>query len=140
MIMKNLFLILLSMGLIYGASAQKINSGGTYYSRPRVSISVGAYSPFYYPYYRYGYSPFAYGYGFGYGFPYYGYDRPYRPSKLDLKIEDIKKDYQDKIWSVRNDESLSGKEKRKEVRNLKQERDKVVLEARKDYYHAPKSN
>ena len=139
MIMKKLFLILLSMGLIYGASAQKIIARGTYYARPRVSVAVGAYAPFY-PYYGFGYSPFAYGYGFGYGYPSYGYHQPYRPSKLDLKIEDIKKDYQDKIWSVKKDESLSGKEKRKEVRNLKQERDQAVLDARKNYYHAPKSN
>jgi len=137
--MKKLFLILLTLGVVYGASAQKIRGGATYYSRPRVSVAVGAYSPFY-PYYGFGYAPFAYGYGYGYGNPYYGYNRPYRPSKLDLKIEDIKKDYQDKIWSVRNDESLSGKEKRKEIRNLKHERDQVVVDERKNYYHAPKSN
>jgi|SRR6478735_1471962 len=137
--MKKLFLILLSMALIYGASAQKIIAGGHYYTRPRVSVSVGTYAPFY-PYYGFGYSPFAYGYGFGYGYPYYGYHQPYRPSKLDLQVEDIKKDYQDKIWSVKNDKSLSGKEKRKEVRNLKQERDQAVLDARKNYYRAPKSN
>jgi len=135
--MKKLFLILFTLGLVYSVSAQKIKGGATYYSRPRVSVSVGAYSPFY-PYYGFEYAPFAYGYGYGY--PYYGYNRPYRPSKLDLKIEDIKKDYQDKIWSVRNDESLSGKEKRTEVRNLKHERDQAVVDARKNYYHAPRSN
>jgi len=133
--MKKLFLILLTLGLVYGASAQKVSRGGVYYSRPRVSVSMGAYAPFY-PYYGFGYAPFAY----GYGYPFYGYNMPYRPSKLDLKIEDIKKDYQDKIWSVKKDESLSGKEKRNEIRNLKKERDETVLDARKNYYHAPKSN
>jgi hypothetical protein len=30
--------------------------------------------------------------------------------------------------------------KEKEIRNLKHERDQVVVDERKNYYHAPKSN
>ena len=72
MTMKKLFLILLSMGLIFGASAQKFRGGGTYV-KPRVVAPVRVYSPYYAPFYapyRYAYSPFAFGYGFGYGYPY----------------------------------------------------------------------
>ncbi len=49
-------------------------------------------------------------------------------------------DYKNKIWSVRNDEGLSGKEKRKEVRNLKTERELAIVDARRNYYRAPRSN
>ena len=123
------------MGLFYGASAQKYYRVAPphYYASPRVSVAVGGYVPIY-PYYGFGYAPFGYGYGYP---PYYGYSHPYRPSKLDLKIEDIKKDYQDKIYSVKHDKTLTGKERRNEVRNLKLERDEAVADARKNYYHAP---
>ena len=125
------------MGLVLGASAQKVIRGGGvrggYYApRPRVSVGVGlgygfGYSPFY--------SPFGYGYPYGYG-PYgYGYNRSSRPSRLDLQVEDIKLDYADRIKSVRADESLTRKERRHEISGLKIERDKAVVQAKKDYYY-----
>jgi hypothetical protein len=104
-------LILLSMGLIYGASAQRFRRRN-YYARPRVSVSVGICSLL--PLLWLQMFSFYLRIWFGSGYPYYGYHQPYRPSKLDLKVEDIKKDYQDKIWSV-NDKNLSGKEKKRSV-------------------------
>jgi hypothetical protein len=91
---------------------------------PRTTFIAGTYFPFYY-------SPLYYG-----TYPYYGYP-PYwyhRPTKLDLQIEDIKNDYEEKIWSARHDKTLSGKERRKEVRELKHERDHEIIEAERNYY------
>src|SRR5450631_3008467 len=98
--MKKLMIIVMCLGLVFGAAAQQghkvvgVYHGGVYTFRPRVA--VGFYSPFY--------SPF--GYGFPYwGLPYAGY-YPYgggysRPSNLQRKEEDIRLDYADKIYSVR---------------------------------------
>jgi hypothetical protein len=126
--MKKLFIIALSLGLATGVSAQRYfhGGGGYHYAGPRVSIGIGGYAPFY-PYY--GFSPFyayprPYGYGAG----------GYRPSKLALKIEDIKNDYADKIWSAKHDTSLSRKERRKMVHQLKHERDQAITDAKRNYY------
>jgi hypothetical protein len=133
--MKQLFIMMVSLGLAFGAAAQgHPRVGAVRVVRPRVAI-VGAYAPFY-PAYGLGY-----GYGFGYN-PFYGYGyspfyRPYRPSKLDLQIEDIRNDYQDRIWSVRNDKDLSRKERRQKVHELKHERDAAIIDAKRNYYHTP---
>lgn len=99
--------------------------GGGFY-RPRTTIVVGGggyYSPFY--------SPF----GFGYGYPYYPYATvASRPTKLDMEVNDIKNDYADKIESVRLDRTLSGKQRREQVRAFKRQRDNAVLEAKRNYY------
>jgi len=97
--------------------------GGGYY-RPRTTVVVGGgfYSPFY--------SPFGY-----YGYPYYPYARvATQPTKLDMQVADIKNDYADKIASVRLDRTLTGKERREQVRAFRRERDSAVLEARRNYY------
>ena len=111
--MKKLLIILLSLGLASGVSAQRghLGGGGGYFYRPHVSVGFGAYSPFY---------------------PYYGYSA--RPTKLTLQIEDIKNDYRDKIWSARQDKSISRKQKREKIHELKQERDRTILEAKRNYY------
>ncbi|HET9825748.1 MAG TPA: hypothetical protein VFP87_10445 [Chitinophagaceae bacterium] len=123
--MKKIFVILLSMAIVVGASAQK-HIGGHYYRyyRPRTSIVV---SGGYYPYY-----PMSYNYGY-WGAPYY-YDRV--PSKLALEIEDIQSDYKDRIWSVRHDDQLSKKERRQQVRELKSERDRAIRDAERNYYRS----
>lgn len=120
--------IIIAVGLTAAASAQKVAVGirghfgsGVYY-RPRTTFVVGAYAPLYPRYY---YDPFFYG-------PSYRYYN--RPTKLDLEIADIKNDYDDKIWSARQDKSLSGKERRKEIRELKHERDQAIHNAEVDYY------
>ncbi len=124
--MKKLLVILLSLGLVATASAQHRFHGGSFrYSGPRISVGIGAFGPFY-PSYGFGYSP------------YYAYPQPYaynyRPSKLALKIEDVKSDYADRIWSAKNDDSLSRKEKRKLVHQLKYERDQAIIDAKRNYY------
>jgi hypothetical protein len=128
--MKTVSLIIIcALGLTFHASAQKvIRATPRYYPRSHVSVGVGfgtwaPYSPYYYnPWYAY---PPGYGYGYGYR---------QRPTKLDMEIEDIQLDYKDRIWSARHDESLSRKERRQKVHELKHERDNEILQAKKDYY------
>ena len=121
--MKKLIVIMVALVLTLGAFAQK--RGGVYY-RPRTYVVVGGgfgypyYSPFYNPWYYPGY----------YGPGYY-----HRPTKLDMQIADIKSDYSDKIWSAKHDTSLSRKERRVEVRRLKRERDKEIMEAKRNYHN-----
>jgi hypothetical protein len=124
--MKKVIAIVFAFVAITSVSAQKvIRGGGGYYRRP--VVVVGAYAPLY-PYYGlYGY-PYMYPYGYGYD-GYYG-----RPSKLDMQIADIRHDYEDRIASVRMDKSMTGKERRDKIRDLRHERDKEVDNARADYY------
>ena len=126
--MKTIAIIICALGLTMSASAQKvIRAVPHYYPRTRVSVGVGlGYGYGYYPYW--GYSPF-YGYP-----PYYGYDYYNRPTKLDLEIQDIRNDYKDKIWSARHDTSISRKDRRQKVHELKHERDQEILDAKRNYY------
>jgi hypothetical protein len=121
--MKKVLIGMISLALTGTASAQHFH-GGSVYSRPHVIISTG-----FYPYY---------GFGFGFNplFPYYPYARPYnnRPSKLDLQIMDIKNDYKDRIWSVKHDASLTRKERKGKVHELKVERDNEINDLKKNYY------
>jgi hypothetical protein len=122
--MKKLLIILFSIGLAVGASAQHRVVGG-HFVRPRVTI-IGGYAPVY-PYYSMGY---------GFGYPFYNYPPYYtpQPSKLDLEIEDIKNDYNDRIWSVKHDDALAKADKKAKVRELKHERDMAVEDAKRNYY------
>ncbi|RFM25703.1 hypothetical protein DXN05_23625 [Deminuibacter soli] len=125
-----MMIVLLSLALVTGASAQRGGhfSGGYHgggFVGPRTTVVVGAgyYSPFYSPW------------GFYYGYPLYPYGEAYhRPTRLDIQVSDIKNDYADKISSVKLDNTLSGKERRQKVRQLRRERDETILQARKDYY------
>lgn len=120
--MKKLLIIVAAIGLAYSASAVPIPHGGRFYhSRPHVVVSAGIYSPFY-PYYGY---PF-------YPYPAFGYAE--RPTRLDLKIEDIQNDYKDKIWSARHDKSLSRHERKSTVEQLKHERDQAIIDTKRNYY------
>jgi len=133
--MKKLMVIVVALGLAMGASAQRFGHGGggrgfggghVYIAPPRVAIGIGAYSPFY--------SPFGY-YPYGYGYAPYGYNNGYgRPSKLQVQIEDIKNEYSDKIYSAKHDDSLSRKERRKVVHQLRSERDQAINDAKRNYY------
>jgi hypothetical protein len=95
-----------------------------------VSPSIGfGYSPYYGS--AFGYSPFGYS---PFGSP-YGYNNSYnRPSRLDMKVSDIKADYKDKIKSARHDESISRDERKKIVAQLKSERDKSIHDLKANYY------
>jgi hypothetical protein len=128
--MKKLLIVLFTMGLAMGASAQKyVRGGGFHYSRgPRVFVGVGAgFSPFY-SYNPYG--PWGYPYGGGYG-PRYSA----RPSRLELQVQDIKLDYADRIKSVRMDRALKGRDRRQTIRQLKTERDRSIVDAKRNYYY-----
>lgn len=120
--MKKLFVILLSMIIVIGASAQK--GGGVHYYRPRTHVIVGV-GAGYYPYYPF-YGPYSY-----WGYPvYYG-----RPSRLEIKVQDIKNDYKDRIWSVRHDDRLTKSQKRSEIHQLKSERENAIRDAERDYHN-----
>ena len=125
--MKKLLIILLIVtGVSVSASAQHRYYGYRSYPRSHVVVSVGR--PIY-PYYGYSgyYDPFYYPYRSGYYL---------RPSQLDLKIEDIRNDYQDKIWSAKNDNSLSRAERKRIVHRLKYERDQAINQAKRNYYRS----
>ncbi|MBN8836069.1 MAG: hypothetical protein J0I09_02325 [Sphingobacteriia bacterium] len=127
--MKKLSIVMLLLSFVITASAQRKFYGGGYY-RPRTVVVQS-----YYPSYGYG---LGWGLGWGLGYGYYGY--PYyanpiiRPSKLDNEIATINHDYDQKIASARMDKSLTRKQRRQEVRQLKSERNNAIDEARKNYY------
>ena len=121
--MKKLFVILLSMILVISASAQRGHGAGHYYYRPHTRVVVGVGAGYYpYPYYPYDY---------GFYRPYY-----YRPSGLQLEIEDIQADYRDRIWSVKHDNSLSRRERRERVHELKSQREEAIRDAERNYYRS----
>lgn len=112
------------MMIVMSVSAQRKYGGGHYYvPRTRVVVGVGA---GYYPWY----SPYGY-LGYPYGYPFYG-----RPSRLELKVEDIRADYRDRIWSARHDKSLLRSERKKEVHQLKSDRDAAVRDAERNYHRS----
>ncbi len=115
-------IILFSLGLTVAASAQ--HYGHRVYVRPRVVVGVGAYAPFA-PYWGYGYYPW--------GVPYGSYYSA-RSSRLEMKVQDIKADYKDRIWSARHDKTLSRAQRKQEVHQLKHERDEAIIQARRNYY------
>jgi hypothetical protein len=132
--MKKILVVIFCLGLTYFASAQKVRSVAVYHSvhafRPSFGFGVGYYPPFY--------SPFGF-YGLPYG-AYYPYGNMYsRPSKLQKEEEDIKSDYGDRIYSVRQDDSLTNKQKRQEVRSLKKQRDQEIHELVTSYHKQPKN-
>lgn len=123
--MKKLVIIMVAVLLTMGATAQK-HGGITVRPRTYVIVGGGFYSPFYSPFYN------------PWNYPgYYRNTFHYRPTKLDMQVADIKNDYSDKIWSARHDNSLTRKERRQEVRRLKLERDKVIMDAKMNYHRTP---
>ncbi|OLY95669.1 hypothetical protein BUE76_00155 [Cnuella takakiae] len=91
-----------------------------------VGLGIGSYAPF-------GYYNRGFGYNSYFGNPYGSYNR-YRPSKLDLQVQDLPNEYKDRRWSVRQDRSLSRQQRKGWVRNLKYEEEKAIQEARSSYY------
>jgi hypothetical protein len=121
--MKKLLVIsVLSLAVVFSASAQRFSHGvGVgFYTGPRVIVGGGwgFYAPLY-PYWAY--PPYGYGY--------------YRPmSRLDMQIQDIRHDYSEKIASVKQDKSLTHKQRRQQVRALKHDRDLAIDDAKRNYY------
>jgi hypothetical protein len=56
-----------------------------------------------------------------------------------MQIQDIKNDFQQRIYSARSDKSLKGKARRQKVRELRNERDHEINQARIDYYKTPRN-
>ncbi len=129
--MKKLVILVVAMGIFSAVAAAGPQSRGYVkggYYRPHTVIVRGYYDPFYSPYY-----------GWGFGYPYYMYPYGYpsaapRPSKLDQEIADLEHDYSQKISSVRMDKSLSGKERRAHIKNLRAARRDAIDKAKMDYY------
>lgn len=151
---KKLLIILFSLGLAYGASAQRggghFAGGGGFHGggfhgggyAPRTYVGVGIGLGYGFGSWGYGYSPFGwYGpwgpWGMAYP-PYYGYGA--MPSRLALQIEDIKNDYNAQIKDVRHDKSVPRKERRERIDQLKHDRDAAVIDARKNYYYNSRRN
>jgi hypothetical protein len=140
--MKKLLIVLLSAGLALGASAQRGGhvSGGGFVYRPHVVVGVGlgyGYGP-YFPYYGWG-GPWGFGYPY-YPYPPYYYGYGAMPSQLAYQVDGIKTDYQAQIKDTRHDKSLTHKEKRQRISQLKHDRDQAVVQARKDYYYNSRKN
>lgn len=129
--------MMMSIAMISSISAQRHGSGfhrGSVLYVPRVSVGYGG-----------GFGN-GIGLGYGVGYPYFGYPfygvNPYgykapKQSKLTNEIENLKSDYADKIYSARNATDLDGKQRRAEVRQLKQERDNTINNLRNNYYKTP---
>lgn len=148
---KKLFIILFSLGLAYGASAQK---GGH-------AFAGGGFHGGYYgrAYYAPAYVGVGYGYGFGlgwglgwgypgwygpwygpYAYPPYYYGRGPMPSQLSEQIDGIKSDYKQQIKDVKHDKSLPKSEREQRINQLEQQRDAAITQARHDYYYNSMKN
>ena len=121
--MKKLLAILLICGLSYTASAQHGRVGG-HRTHSRVSVGIGIGSHYSYGHSRF-HSPFN-------SYPYRSYNYN-RPTGLDLEIQDINNEYKDRIWSVKHDNSLSRQQRKEAVRGLRYEREKAIIDARRNY-------
>jgi hypothetical protein len=148
--MKKLFIILFSLGLAYGASAQRgvghgyVGGGfhGAYYA-PRVY-----YAPAYYGGWGWGLGfglgwgiPGWYGpLGYPYGYPPYYYGRGPMPSALGDQIAGIKSDYKAEIKDVKHDKALSHSDKQAKINDLEKQRDAAITQARHDFYNSQLRN
>ena len=153
--MKRMFIVLFSLGLAYGASAQRAFGGHGYVG----GGFHGVYHPYYSP--RVYYSPAYYGWGWGlglgwgwgwgipgwygpayypYGYPPYYYGRGTMPSALQVQIDGIKSDYKAQIKDVKHDKALSHGEKNQKINSLEQERDAAITQARHDFYNRQMKN
>jgi hypothetical protein len=136
---KLMVIVVMCLGLSFGASAQHGHIAGPafhsvgYVVQPRFTVGFGYYAPFYGPFGYYGFGPY-------WGFPYMAYPSYgvySRPSNLQKKEEDIRLDYQDRIYSVRHDGTLTSKEKRQSVHSLKKQRDQDIHDLVANYHKQP---
>ena len=132
--MKKLIVIMICVGAAFTAAAQKVVRTVPVYHhvyafRPVYGFGIGYYPPFY--------SPFGY-YGLPYG-AYYPYGAVYsKPTRLEREEENIRADYADRIYSVRQDDSLTHKQKREEIRALKKQRDQEIHDLVVSYHQKPR--
>ena len=148
---KKLFIVLFSLGLALGASAQRggfhggggYAGGGHYYGGgyyggwgyPRTYVGVGI--GLGYPWWGWGYGWYGPWYG-GYPAYYYGYGA--MPNQLELQVRDIKSDYDARIKDVKQDKALSRKERRAKIDQLKVDRDNAIIDARHAYFYDSRRN
>ncbi|HXD79153.1 MAG TPA: hypothetical protein VN616_15150 [Puia sp.] len=162
--MKPIFILLVSLGLACGASAQRGSIGHGYVGG---GFHGGYHSYSYHPHYyapRVYYSPGFYGgwgwglgfgldYGYGWGvpgwygpwyyptaYPPYYYGRGPMPLALDEEIRGIRSDYKAQIKDVKHDKALTHSEKKQKINELEQKRDAAVTQARHDFYNAQMRN
>jgi hypothetical protein len=145
--MKKLFILLFSLGLAFGASAQR---GGHAY------VGGGFHGGYYAPhYYAPAYVGVGYGWGWGLGlgwgypgwygpwyapYPPYYYGRGPMPPALNEEIDGIKSDYKAQIKDVKHDKALSHSDKAAKINQLEQQRDAAITEARHDFYNQQRRN
>ncbi|HET9746424.1 MAG TPA: hypothetical protein VFP97_11975 [Chitinophagaceae bacterium] len=134
--MKIIVMVCLAVVITTAASAQKYNRSRYPQPRIRTSIGVGIGSPYYSPYRSPYYSPFyhSYPYRSTQPRPYYSTPVYSRPGRLEMEISELRTDYNDRIWSVRHDKSLSKSERKAEIRRLRSERDRAVRNAEYSYH------
>lgn len=138
---KKLIILLFSLGIAFGASAQRgghafVGGGfhGGYYA-PRVY-----YAPAYGAGWGWGLGlgwgyPGWYGpWGYPYGYPPYYYGRGPMPPALNEQIDGIKSDYKAEIKDVKHDKALSHSDKQAKITDLEKQRDAAITQARHDYY------
>jgi hypothetical protein len=156
---KKLFIILFSLGLAYGASAQRGYVGHGYVG----GGFHGVYHPYYAP--RVYYSPGYYGgwgwglgFGLGYGwgipgwygpwgpwmypsgYPPYYYGRGPVPPALQDEINGIKSDYKAQIKDVKHDKALSHSDKEAKINDLEKQRDAAITQTRHDFFYSQMRN
>jgi hypothetical protein len=127
--MKKMIILLMVVFLSSGAFAQR---KVIVHRVPVTRVYVSPFSygiGFGYPYF--GYPPF---YGFGYPYPYPAYRYRSIPYELNLQIEQIQNEYKGKILDVRKDKSISGKQRRQEIRTLKNQRDQDITSAKMNFH------
>lgn len=144
--MKKIFVLLLSLGFVFGASAQRghfvggggfhggFHGGGHVVVVPRtyVGLGFGLGYPWGYPYGWYG--------AYGYPYPPYYYGYGAMPSQLELQVRDIRTSYDQEIKDVKHDKSLTKQERRAKVDQLKKDREDAIVQARHDYFDRSRRN
>ena len=150
---RKLLILLFSLGLAFGASAQRGGHGyvgggfhgggfyGGYHYAPRVY-----YAPSFYGGWGWGLGlgwgmPGWYGpWGYPYGYPAYYYGHGPMPRALQEQIDGIKSDYKAQIKDVKHDKALSHSDRKQKINDLEQQRDAAVTQARHDYYNRQMRN
>lgn len=146
--MKQLMIALVGLGLTIAVSAQPKLRGnvgsygrGAVVAAPRVTVVAPMYRmapAFGYGMgFGYGYSPFMNrGFGFDpFGFPDYGRRNNFNalPSELQLQIDEINNEYDFRIASLKDDDSIVRKERRQQVRELKRDKEEAIIKAKRNY-------
>jgi hypothetical protein len=158
---KKLFIILFSLGLAYGASAQRGSVGHGYVGGGFHGGYSGGYHSYYSPRVFYGpgyYGGWGIGFGLGWGwgmpgwygpwgpwmypsgYPPYYYGRGPMPPVLQDQINGIKSDYKAQIKDVKHDKALSHSDKQAKINDLEKQRDAAITQTRHDFFYSQMRN